>query len=961
MAKRDEKTTVTGLLKIEIPEPAVTLTLLFEPSPDGDAWDPQRLEAALHERGVRDGYTTDDLADFLRSAARDSGKGPFSRELLRGVPPRPARPDTVEWDDFPEEPEEYAAMRDKVLASRSGPEIYRKERVFVDPKVLQTAYVPASHVLGTIVPGEPGIPGKDIFGRLIPVKQLADSSFYHGSNIAKHKAGKQHAAKEGETFISETAGFLRIGRNWADITPFEPHRWNVEISPDKATCYLELTPGHADAPPPDPQKIRERAVELSYPEESLMSPEDLEDLMRGQIETGNAARLPITLNRDSSFDIVVGDDKLAAYLNVYKGVGRGKPLKLKEIGRAIKESGLVRLDLKKISTDMTAFYEGPEFAMTGYLLCEGTPAIPGPERQVEFVPVFNDDKRTAEIKKQLVGIDSFPSLQEFPAESVTRTAPVESEQLICSIDPPSPGEPGRDIYGKSIPAEPGKAPQIVLHENLVERKNVIASTEAGILDYGEIDGTIHLRVRPHVDAVINVLVSDNRMQAFLSMTEGLGSGRHLDVPSIEASLKAKGVVHGIDSDRITRALEAARAGEPVDHVVVAEGTPPVDQVENRLEFLIDITGDPGVRIRKDGSADFKNRNTIHIVTKGQALCRILPSPQKPVDGTDVTGKTVPAQRDSGLELELGENVIREESADGSILIKSATDGEALFTRNRIAVQIIHTIKGDVDMKVGNIKFPGTVIVGGTVRTGFYIISGGEIKVAGGVEGALLSSDGNIIVKQGVKGAGKAVLRSKQGIMSSFVELATLLSVGDITLKSAVVRSRIKCNGKITFQGDKGRILGGQIRARNGLEVTSVGSPRGIRTQLSFGQDYLIADLIEKEEKEIEKVKQRITEVDFSMRKLEKAGTNVEGLQRLRQEKVQLLKLMEKRGLRLFTLRERFEQHFPSKIIITGEVHPGTVFESHGRMYEITALRKSVAVEFNAQTGNIDVSDLKNQE
>jgi uncharacterized protein (DUF342 family) len=139
----------------------------------------------------------------------------------------------------------------------------------------------------------------------------------------------------------------------------------------------------------------------------------------------------------------------------------------------------------------------------------------------------------------------------------------------------------------------------------------------------------------------------------------------------------------------------------------------------------------------------------------------------------------------------------------------------------------------------------------------------------------------------------------------------------------------------------------------------VGTPRGAKTHVSFGQDYLIADLIEKEETEIEKVKRRITEVDLSMRKLEKEGSSSDDLQRFRKEKVQLLKLMEKRGLRLFTLRERFEQHFPSKVVVTGEVHAGTVFESHGRTYEITRPRKAIAVEFNSETGNIDVNDLKN--
>lgn len=979
--------TVKGVLKIEIPEPATSLTLTFEPSSDGDGWDAERLSAALQERGVKDGYSPNALAEFLEGAAKTKGS-PTSKQLLTGVPPKEPTADSVTWDEEPDEPPEYSSVKTDVLRDVPAPEIHqevkekvqrqkevtkkgklpfgqpkteivtvtetitKKERVYIDPTVQRSFYVDADRVLGDFVPRETGTPGKDIYGRTIPVKQLADPGFYTGPNIQR----------SGEKIAATTAGFVRVGKNWVDLVPFSPHEWEVELSRDKATCYLVITPGHPKAHLPDAATIRSAAMELPYPDESLIGEHEIANLVRGQIETGESVRLPITLSRDASFDIFVAEDKLSAYLSVHKGKGRGAPLNLKEVGAAIKNSGLAGLDFKKISTDMKEFYEGPEFDLTSYVLAEGTPPTPGPDRHAEFAPQFYDDKKTEAARKHLADASDIPDIESFdafPVDAITRIAPVEAEQLICTIDPPSPGEPGRDVYGTVIPAADGKAPQIQLHENLVEKGQVVATTIAGVLDYGEVDDVIHLRVRPHDDAVVSVSVSGDRMEARLSLSEGSGTGRRLDRARVDEALEQAKVVHGIQEERVAKALEAAKAGTPVSDIVVAIGTEPVNQSENRLEFLVEISGDSGVRIRKDGSADYKTRNTITTVAAGQELCRILPSQQDPIDGTDVTGQKIAAKQISGLELELGENVSKDERSDGTVVIIADTEGELLYDKKKIAIQTAHTVKGDVDMKVGNIKFPGTVTIGGTVRSGFYVISGGDIKIGGGVEAALLSSDGDIMIKQGVKGAGKAVLRSKRNILSPFVELATLLSVGDVTLKTSIVRSRVKCNGRILFQGDKGRIVGGRIRARHGIEATSIGSPRGVKTHVSFGQDYLIADLIEKEEKEIEKVKRRITTVDLSMRKLEKAGNDESGLGKLRKEKVQLLKLMEKRGLRLFTLRERFEQHFPSKVVITGDVHIGTVFESHGRTYEITRVQKGISVEFNSDTGNIDVSDLSN--
>ena len=980
MAERTDS--IVGILKIEIPTPALSVSLTFEAAEDGDTWDVDRLAAALGERGVT-GVSAGDLETFVKTAA--SASGPVSRTVREGTPPEPATPERIAWSDSLEMPDGLVDIRDRILARAASPDIRREvkekvertkevprkgilgfgqsrtetvtvtetvtrtEKVYIDPAVEQSWHVTADQSVGTFNTASPGTPGRDVFDRPVPAKQLADPRFHLGENLVR----------KGDEVVATAEGFLRVGRNWADVVPFAPHRWSVELSPDQATCYLNITPGHPESALPAGQDILDTAVQLPYPESSLMSADELDKLVRGQIESGDAAALPISSSRDASFDIVVSEDRLQALLYIHKGKGRGKHLNLKEVGAAIKASKLKNLDFGKISNDIKAFYNSTEFDLTGYVLSEGRAATPGPPRAIEFSLRFDADARTEAHRRAVTDArpeDQPESIAVFPADAIQKTAAVENEQLVATVDPETPGEPGVDVYGATIAGPPGDAPTVHLYENLEQKNAIIATTAPGVLDYAEIDGEYHLRVRAHIDATVEVGIADDRMSATLSLREGVGTGRRLDRTLLDDAIANAGVVHGVEETVVEKALAAAQAGTDVSGVTFARGTAPVDQSENRLEMLVDTDPGSAVRIRNDGTADYRTRDDITTVAKDQKLCRILPSQQDPVDGTTVTGDAIPAKTVSGLELELGDGVRREEQEDGSVLLIADTEGEFIHARNRMEVRTTHTIKGDIDMSVGNVKFPGTVVIGGTVRAGFYVMSGGDIKIAGGVEGALLSSDGDIIIKQGIKGAGKAVLRSKRSIMSPFVELATLLSVGDVVLKTAVVRSRIKSNGKISFQGDKGRIVGGTIRARHGLEVTSVGSPRGVKTRISFGQDYLIADLIEKEEKEIEKVKTRISQLDIEMRKAEKAGAT-EQLQGLRQEKVKMLKLMEKRGLRLFTLRERFEQHFPSKVVVNGDVHTGTVFESHGRTFEITRPRKGIQVEFDPHTGNLDVSDL----
>ena len=46
-----------------------------------------------------------------------------------------------------------------------------------------------------------------------------------------------------------------------------------------------------------------------------------------------------------------------------------------------------------------------------------------------------------------------------------------------------------------------------------------------------------------------------------------------------------------------------------------------------------------------------------------------------------------------------------------------------------------------------------------------------------------------------------------------------------------------------------------------------------------------------------------------------------------------MKLIEQRKLRLITLRDKYDEHVPSEVVVRGTLYPGAVLESHGRRYE----------------------------
>jgi uncharacterized protein (DUF342 family) len=216
----------------------------------------------------------------------------------------------------------------------------------------------------------------------------------------------------------------------------------------------------------------------------------------------------------------------------------------------------------------------------------------------------------------------------------------------------------------------------------------------------------------------------------------------------------------------------------------------------------------------------------------------------------------------------------------------------------------------------------------------------------------LSSEKSVHVNQGIIGGGKAAVRARENVTASFAERVMLMAVNNVSLKSACLQCTVKCNGKISLEGERGHLVGGQAKARHGIELTNLGSKNGAKTNISFGQDYLIGDKIELEEKELEKLKDDAVQTDLKLHQAEKEG-GIDDLKKHRAKKLHTLKLIDRRTERLFWLREKFEQHFDAEVVVRGTAFPGVTLESHGRIFEISREMNKVVFYFNREKGIIE--------
>jgi uncharacterized protein (DUF342 family) len=461
-----------------------------------------------------------------------------------------------------------------------------------------------------------------------------------------------------------------------------------------------------------------------------------------------------------------------------------------------------------------------------------------------------------------------------------------------------------------------------------------------------------VRVRPHRDAGLKVALAADRMRAGIVFEPAQGTGRRVGPAEVRARLAAAGVVRGLRDEALLEALEIISRNEAVSDLLVAEGRAPSVSEGARPVFHVALATGRAVSIRPDGTADFRRQDRYTTVRAGDLIATIPQPAVAAEDGWDVTGRVVsagPVAVAAGLEP--GRNVRKEKKPDGSTLLFATADGELVREGNAIEVREVLRISGDIGLATGDLRFAGAVSVAGGVRSG-STVEAGDLRVEEGVEACRVTVIGSIVVARGIVGEDRGVLEAGGTFEAAFAERATLRAKGDIVLHGACLRCVVRTNGKLLLLGERGRLAGGTTRARLGAEVQDLGSTSGTATLLSFGQDYLVGEQADELEHEVGRLQALVAGLDQRMRELERRAADRAGLDSARAEKLEALKTINRDGLALIELRESFDGHVPSEVLVRGTLFPGAVVESHGRRYETRVERRGLRLVFDPAVGRI---------
>ncbi len=269
-----------------------------------------------------------------------------------------------------------------------------------------------------------------------------------------------------------------------------------------------------------------------------------------------------------------------------------------------------------------------------------------------------------------------------------------------------------------------------------------------------------------------------------------------------------------------------------ERLVIANGKPSIAGEDARIELQVDENFEKKPRVLENGRVDFFDMGSVMLVKAGDILAVRVP-PTDGVDGMAVNGQLIPGKKGRDYRLPQGRNTVVEQ--DGCVLVAEA-EGHVVYSakENKVHVFKEFIVQKDVDFSVGNIEFPGSIRVQGNVQPGFKLKAEGDIEIQGYVDAAWIEAGGSIIIRGGVQGRNKGIIRAGGNLRTPFIQNAAVDVGGSCFVGESVMHSQVSAGSKVVMEGRRAVIVGGIVRAGEEVITRVLGSPMAAPTEVEVG-------------------------------------------------------------------------------------------------------------------------------
>lgn len=405
---------------------------------------------------------------------------------------------------------------------------------------------------------------------------------------------------------------------------------------------------------------------------------------------------------------------------------------------------------------------------------------------------------------------------------------------------------------------------------------------------------------PAGDVLVSVECQKDEMKAHIMVTAPSMSGAEASKDLIVRCLMQQGVIEQcINLEKVNEFVDNPVYNMPFE---VAEAILPVDGRDSYVSYNFET--DPKklkAKVSDSGNINYKELNQIQNVIADQPLAQKIPA-ERGKGGKTIFGRYLEAKNGKDIQVSLGANVRFDR--DG-VTIKANIDGEVMLVNGKVTVEPVKYLDA-VNVKTGDVKFVGTVIIKGSVEDG-YKVEATNIEVNGIVDKAYLEATGNIVVSQGIFGKGEGYVKAGKSLWAKFINDTTVEVEENVIVSDSIVNSNVTAMKNIVVKGKKAQIIGGHLLATEEICARKVGSPGGgTETILEVGID--------------PRAKKRLLELQKkqadSTKEYEAADLDV---QTLEQQKKLRKKLPQDKEEKLVTLKQNIKQISDDLVEMNNEI------------------------------------------
>lgn len=256
----------------------------------------------------------------------------------------------------------------------------------------------------------------------------------------------------------------------------------------------------------------------------------------------------------------------------------------------------------------------------------------------------------------------------------------------------------------------------------------------------KMEAYISIKYKPNTTYKLKDAESTNSLIVELDLKEEIMPPK-FKVSEIKSELQNHNIKYGVIEANILKCAEV----DEISELLIAAGKRTVDGIADSLEIKYKEEEEQNQsNDESDFVIDYKAIGSVEGVEKGQVLAILHPG-KDGEDGIDIIGNVVRAKNVKKIVLGAGEGC----ELTNEYTVVATSEGRPSSRGNTFFVYKVHEINGDVELKTGNIKFVGDIIIHGSVKEGMKVESGNSILVKNNIAEAEITANGDVEVRGNV--------------------------------------------------------------------------------------------------------------------------------------------------------------------------------------------------------------------